>query len=363
MIKHQKILILVPDLKLPGGVANYYKILKLDNIPNISYFTVNSKKQNVFAKVFRLTLNYFSFSYKVVIHSYKLIHLNPSLGKKSFYRDSLFIIIARLLNKKTLVFFRGWQEDFEENIKNDRFKSFIFNISYAKVNSFIVLSNSFKTKLIEMGVPSTTYFFIETTVADSSFLKEYNFQKKMITYKEKVIFLFLSRMVKEKGIYIAIDTYKQFLCKFPERQSSLIIAGDGPELNRAKCYVEKLKIPEIKFIGHVNGDQKKEILLESHILLFPSYSEGLPNAILECMLYGMPIISRITGGIPDIVKQNVNGFITTSLEPQTFVNFISLLTNDIELYKTMAENNHQMAIEKFTKEKVLNRILKIYDSC
>lgn len=363
MIKHQKILILVPDLNLPGGVANYYKILKLNTIPDISYFTVNSQKQNVFATTFRLIFNYFSFSYKLVKHSYKLIHLNPSLGKRSFYRDSLFIILARLLNIKTLVFFRGWQEEFEKSIKKDRFKSFLFNISYAKANSFIVLSNSFKTKLIELGVPPTTYFFIETTVADSSFLNDYNFEKKISNFQEKVIFLFLSRIIKEKGIYIAIDAYKEFLNNNPKRQSSLIIAGDGPELKRAKYYVQKLKIPEIKFIGHVDGDLKKKILLDSHILLFPSYSEGLPNAILEGMLYGMPIISRIIGGIPDIVKQNVNGFITKSFKPQIFANFISLLTNDIELYKTIAENNHQMALQKFTKEKVLSRILKIYDSC
>ena len=361
MIKPQKILILVPDLNLHGGVANYYKILKLNNIPNITYFTVNSKNQNVIVIAFRLIFNYFSFAYKLVTHSYKLIHLNPSLGKRSFYRDSLFIIIARLLNKKTLVFFRGWLEDFEKSIKSDRFKKFIFNISYAKANSFIVLSNSFRTKLLELGVPSTAHFFIETTVADSSFLTDYNFQNKIINYKERVVFLFLSRIIKEKGIYIAIEAYKKFLQEFPKRQSTLIIAGDGPELKRAKCYVQKLKIPEIKFTGHVNGDLKKKILLEPHILLFPSYSEGLPNAILEGMLYGMPIISRVTGGIPDIVKQNVNGFITRSLEPQVFANFISLLNTDIELYKTMAENNHKIALEKFTKEKVLNRILKIYD--
>lgn len=362
MNKTGEILILIPTF--PGGVASYFKTLQLEKHVNASYFVVNSQKpQGRLATIWRLFSRYLIFSYKVLKNQYKIIHINPSLVKRSFYRDSLFIIISRILNKKTLVFFRGWREDFENEIKNGKFKSFLFRISYAKVNKYIVLSDSFKKKLIALGVPSTTCFFIETTVADSSFLQDYTFEKKITTYKEKIIFLFLSRIIKEKGIYIAIDAYQKFLSDYPDRQSGLIIAGDGAELEQVKSYVQKLKIPEIYFAGHVNGDSKKKILLESHVLLLPSYSEGMPNAILEGMLYGMPIVSRTTGGIPDVVKQNINGFITESLEPQIFTDFISLLATDTELYNRMAENNHKIAAERFTKEAVLNRILNIYNTC
>jgi glycosyltransferase involved in cell wall biosynthesis len=363
LIKNNKILILGPDLNLSGGVANYYRILNLSSYPNISYFRVNSKSESLYIKPFRLIFKYFAFSYKLITKSYKIIHLNPSLGKRSFYRDALFIIISRLLCKKTLVFFRGWREDFEEKIKNDRFKLFLFKISYARASKYIVLSELFKKKLIGLGVPSSTTFFIETTVADSSFLQDFNWEKKIIKYREEVIFLFLSRIHREKGIYIAIDAYKQFLDKYPQRKSSFIIAGDGPELQKAKDYVDQIKIPQIRFAGHVEGDSKKEILLDSHVLLFPSYSEGMPNAILEGMLYGMPIISRITGGIADIVKQNINGFLSESLQPLIFTDFITILATNQELFSTMAINNHQKAIHEFTKEKVLKRLLSIYAHC
>lgn len=363
MIKKKKILVLVPDLNLPGGVANYYKTLNLNSDPNITYFTINSKSNSLLFTSFRLVYNYLAFSFKLIFNSYKIIHINPSLGKRSFYRDSLFIIIARLLNEKTLVFFRGWLEEFERKIKNDPFKKFLFKISYAKANKYIVLSESFKEKLINLGVPSSTVFFIETTVADSSFLNEFNIERKIIKYEEEVIFLFLSRIVKEKGIYIAIDAYKEFIQKYPERKSRFIIAGDGPELQKVKNYVGESETSRIIFTGHVDGDLKKKILFDSHVLLFPSYSEGMPNAILEGMLYGMPIISRVTGGIADIVKQNINGFISESLDPLIFSKYVSILATDGELFKTMALKNHEKATEKFTKDKVLNRLLNIYNNC
>jgi len=350
-------------LNLPGGVASYYNTLQLDRYDNITYFIVNSsKKETKIATFGRLFFNYWLFFYKVVRNRYKLIHLNPSLEKRSFYRDSLFIIISKILKRKTLVFFRGWLEEYEKEIKKSKIKRIIFKFSYAKADKFIVLSELFKKKLIELGVSSEKEFFIETTVADTTYLNEFDLEKKFLSYEDKINFLFLSRIVKTKGIYIAIDAYRYFLQKFPCRKSALTIAGDGPELRSAKRYVNELKIPNINFTGYISGDDKKKFLHESHILLFPSYTEGLPNTILEGMLYGMPVISRDTGGIPDIIKQNINGFLTKSLQPEVFTDFLSILTTDNKLYRKIATTNHQIALNKFTREIVRERILEIYET-
>ena len=360
--KISKTLILIPDLNLPGGVANYYNTLNLQTQENINYFTINiAKPQSVFATILRLITNYFKFFYIIIRDRYELIQINPSLDWKSFYRDSVFILIARMLNRKTLVFFRGWLDTYEKKIKKSKLKSFLFRCSYAKANRYIVLSSLFKKKLIELGVPPETEFFIETTVADSSYLNELNLENKYFSFKKKIIFLFLSKIEKAKGIYIAIDAYHNFLAKCPEKISCLIIAGNGPELPAVKNYVGQLNIPNIIFLGYINGEKKRRVLLESHIMLFPSYTEGLPNSILEGMLYGMPIISRVTGGIPDIIQQNVNGYLSESFQPSVYSDFLSVLASDYQLYMQMAEKNHLIASEKYTTEKVRERILKIYE--
>ncbi len=357
----EKILVLVPDLSLPGGVTNYYNTLRLDGNPNISYFAVNRKSQSGLATALRLARRYAAFFYTLSRNRYKLVHVNPSLDKRSFYRDAVFIIISRLLRRKTLVFFRGWLDTFENEIKRSRFKSFLFRISYAKACKYIVLSNLFKSKLIALGVPPRTEFFIETTVADSGFLRDLDLDKKISSFRDKKVLLFLSRMEKEKGVYIAIDAYKLFLDKHPDSACSLIIAGDGPELPAVKEYVAKNKIPGIVFTGYVRGDMKKEILLSSHIMLFPTYyGEGLPNSILEGMLYGMPVISRSIAGIPDVVETGINGYLSDSLDSKVFAGFLSAFADNYELYSSMANKNHTKALGGFTAEKVKERILAIY---
>lgn len=358
--ENPKILVLVPDLNVPGGVANYYNILELTSFNNIAYFTINKQKsKSAFTTAARLLKNYLTFIFKLIKDRNEVVVVNPSLYERSFYRDLGFIIFTRLLNRETVVFFHGWLDSFEEKIKTSKFKSFLFRVSYARVREYVVLGNVFKDKLIDLGVSPNANFFIETMVADSKCIAELSLKEKALSYEKEIIFLFLSRIEKEKGIYIAIDAFDEFSKQHPQRKASLIIAGDGPDLPSVKEYVKAQRIPNINFTGHVSGKDKRKVLLMSHVMLFPSYTEGLPNVILEGMLYGMPIISRSTGAIPEIIHQGIHGYLTESYNPSVFTNFLSLVALDIKLYKDIGERNHEMALQRFVNEKVKDRFLKI----
>jgi glycosyltransferase involved in cell wall biosynthesis len=361
----KKVLVLIPDPSSAGGVTNYYKTLRLDASENMAYFAVSSGllqgQQGKLAAMVRLLGRYWKFFFKLLFSRYEVVVVNPSLDMgRSFHRDMVFLLIAQVLGRETVVFFRGWFEPYEEVIKNSRWKMFLFHISYAKAHKHVVLGNIFKQKLLDLGVPAETPFFIETTVADSSFVKELDLQKKFESFQDEIKFLFLSRIEKEKGIYIAIDAFHAFQNACPHRRSTLIIAGDGPDMHAVKSYVANKKLPGITFLGHIDREAKKEVLLSSHIMLFPSFTEGLPNSILEGMLYGMPIIARATGGIPEVVHQTVNGFVTESFEASVFTGFINELAKNSALYEAMANNNHRIALQKFTSEKVKERIVRIY---
>ncbi len=358
----KKILVLVPDLRLPGGVTNYYNALKLETKADVRYFTVNSfKPESGMATLLRMISKYISFFFLLLTKKISLVHVNPSLDRRSFYRDFGFILLSRLCRKDILIFFRGWEDSYEEIIKRSRFQSFLFKISYAKARRFIVLSESFKRKLICMGVPASTPFYIETTVADSSGVDDLDLQKKYVTSEKNLKLLFISRIEKEKGIFITLDAYREFQRQCPEIRVSLTVAGDGPALAAARQYVEQEQIPGVEFTGNIRGEQKKKVLLESHIMIFPTYyGEGMPNSILEGMLYGMPVISRVNAGIPDVVQQGINGFLTESIDPLTFSDFLCRLVRDREMLREMSLVNHRKGMERFTTERVRDRILAIY---
>ena len=95
-------------------------------------------------------------------------------------------------------------------------------------------------------------------------------------------------------------------------------------------------------------------------MILPSYSEGLPCSILEGMLYGMPAVARATGGIPDVISHGINGYLSESLDPQVYADFLGQLCTDANLYRKMAQANHTTALGRFTTDTVRDRLLDVY---
>lgn len=366
-----KTLVLIPDLKHKGGVTNYYRCLALNKNPTIDYFYVNTLATdpgsnagtangfNAVKKAIYVIPKYLKFL--TIAHKYQLMHINPSMDFNSFFRDLGFIYLSKIMRKKVIVFYRGWEDEFEKKVKNNIFLNFLFNSSYAKSNCFIVLGNTFKEKLINLGVNPEKTFYIETTIADSDFINDLELDKKSKSFDNQINLLFIARILKEKGIYIAIDAAAKCNAATTDRKVKLYIAGDGEELENAKRYVKLKGFTNIEFVGYAMNDIKKDVLLKCHIMLFPTYyREGLPNSILEGMLYGMPIVSRVIAGIPDVVEQGKNGYLTESLDSDIFADYCCQIINDKALYDTMAKNNSDKAKKLFITEVVKNRLINIY---
>lgn len=360
-----KVLVLMPHLKVSGGVSNYYEALKLNDVSGITYFFITSDKKELFPGfIGRMLKNYLLFLKLIVNSEIELVHINPSLNARSFFRDAFFIILAHIFKKPTLIFFHGWSDEFEEKISKNFFLRRIFLLSFGRSEFIVVLSNHFKEKLIRLGCSTDkTKFWVETTVADTSFLDQFSLEAKLATYKEKIRILFLSRIEESKGIFIALDAFEKLQKEMPDKPLELIVAGDGSALVQAKEIVTQRGITNVKFTGYIRGNAKKKVLHESHIFLFPTYyGEGMPTNILEAMLYGMPIISRFNAGIADVVKSGDNGFLTESVDALEFMEMLKEVLFNETLYDNMVRVNHTKALNNYSSERVRDRILKIYST-
>ncbi|UBM62455.1 glycosyltransferase family 4 protein [Candidatus Sulfidibacterium hydrothermale] len=352
-----KVIINTRDLVYRGGVVNFYKVLNLNSYDFIDYFYYSKPKKK---KIFFLFKKYFEFFIK--IKSYDIVHLNPSLTKTAIWRDLLFLLIAKLKKKKVVVFIHGWDYNLENIIINSRLYKNIFSI-YNNVDAFFISGTIFKTKLTRMGIDKNKLFFLETMIADDKYINDFSLEERIRNFSESsrmIRFLFLSRITKGKGMQLAIDIFNIIQTKY-NRKMELVIAGDGDKLEETKEYVKQKNINNVIFKGYIMDEEKHNVLKLCDITLFPTmYGEGIPNTILEGMLYGMPIISRINAGIPDWVKNGENGFIISSINPNDFVPFIESLLNNPKLYEKISRNNHELAKKTFTKDVISKRFLKHY---
>lgn len=355
-----RVLINTRDINYKGGVVNFYRILNLHALNNVDYYYISYSNHNFFQKLFYLPISYFKFYFK--IKKYNIVHLNPSLTKVAIWRDLLFLFLAKLRKKKVIVFFHGWDNALEDKIKKRRHLQKLF-LYYNKADAFFVSGTIFKKKLISMGVNKIKNFYLETMIADNRYINDFSVEAKIKDFYNKntpIIFLFMSRITKGKGMNLAVDIFNAISNK-SKKKMKLIIAGDGDLLNETKKYVKLKKVENIEFPGYVRDEDKHKLLSNCHVTLFPTmYGEGIPNTVLEGCLYGMPIISRINAGIPDWIENNKNGYITKSKNHKDFIPFLDKLMGNNKIFEEIARNNHMLAKENFTSHVITKRFLMHY---
>lgn len=346
-----KILVLVPDLRNMGGVSTLFRGLeeKFTNY-DIIYFSrgykVNTKE---FLQMATRITDYFKFFFKLLTQSYQHIHINTSLTVKNLYRDVIFVLIAKLLGYKVLLFFHGWNPDTVRGINNFFFKF------YFKADSIIVLAEEFKNDLESWGYNKP--IFVEKTAVSKEL--EQLLGPVLIKRSEVKNILFLSRVEKQKGIYETLMAFD--LVRRNYQNLKLLIAGDGSELHKIREYIKVHQIKNVQLCGYVSGKSKAKLLEKSDIYIFPSYyAEGMPISVLEAMMAGLPVITSKTGGLRDFFEDGKMGLITDSKDPKVIAKMLNALISDQCNLSKISEYNYKYARDNFTVDKLVERLEYIY---
>jgi glycosyltransferase involved in cell wall biosynthesis len=161
-----------------------------------------------------------------------------------------------------------------------------------------------------------------------------------------------------KGLPEAIDAFATLQRLCPD--VSLTVAGDGPEREAAEEDVLRRGLSSVTFLGHVAGDAKRRAFAEADIYLFMSLSEGMPNSVLEAMALGLPIVTRLVGGIRDFFEDGRMGFATDSPNPADYAELLAGLLRAPELRERMGQYNREFARRRFAAPVVAARLLAIY---
>lgn len=356
-----KILLLFPSLEDIGGVATFCRLLfkNLSSDFEIDHFQIGNRPGN---KGLIKQLSFFlkdarGLKKKLIKNRYNLIHLNPSFRVLALPRDSFYLSrINKFCGENTLVMFHGWDEGLAERIKRNPIFRKLFRRIYEKVKLILVLCQPFREQLEKIGIPSEKIKVITTMYQEEHNAGGYP-QKKA---NDEVNILFMARLIKSKGPYIAAEVGK-LLVENGYKNFHFVFAGEGPEYEGLKRYINEHRLTDyIQAPGTISGEQKRAILEASDIFLFPSRSEGCPIAVLEAMDAGMAVVSTPVGAIPEVVKKGENGFLVDSQEPRAFYEAVTRLIENREMLKRIQKNNRKKAKENYEAKVVTKKIESLY---
>ncbi len=140
----------------------------------------------------------------------------------------------------------------------------------------------------------------------------------------------------------------------------LNMVGDGPLLSEAQAYVESHKLEnDVHFLG--SRTDVDDILNQNDIFCLISNYEGLPISIIEAMRAGMPIIASDVGGVNELVKDGVNGFLIPRGNISELVEKLKYILEHKELIKFMGEASRKIYEEEYTADRMNQKILSVYN--
>jgi glycosyltransferase involved in cell wall biosynthesis len=169
--------------------------------------------------------------------------------------------------------------------------------------------------------------------------------------------LYIGRLAREKGLYEALQGLR--LAQLQDVGARLVIAGSGPEEAALRRFANGLG-NTVSFTGPVFGAAKIALFRNADVFLLPSYSEGLPYALLESMAAGVPAIITRVGAIPDVMADGLHGLFVPPRDPHAIGRAITALAADRELLARMGDAGRKRIAASYSIEQLAREFAKLY---
>lgn len=220
---------------------------------------------------------------------------------------------------------------------------------YDDIDLFISPSEFHMNKLKESGLTHSRIIHMKNFLPSGTIYRQCT--------ENKGYFLYLGRIIEEKGILTLVEAVKKSL------NAVLYILGTGPLESEVKELIKSQGLENrIKLLGFKSGDELKKYTTEAGCIILPSecYENG-PYAIMEAMSQGKPVIASNSGGIPEIVEDGKTGFIFPPSDSDALCRCIDRISEmSEEEYAQMSANAVSSAKSCFDSEKYIEKLLKEY---
>ncbi|MBK7816792.1 MAG: glycosyltransferase [Sphingobacteriaceae bacterium] len=290
------------------------------------------------AKAFKM----FTYAFKLIseIRRFKpqLVYFSFSSMGISFYRDVFYAFILKRMKVK--VIYHLHVKGIDEESKKSRLKRSLYKYAF-KNSSIISLSDS-------LGQDVGSVFDGKCFTVNNGIMpvqKKYELDKR----NEKVEFLYLSNLMRAKGIFVFLDA----LAILKEKRKDFIarVIGKPADVSKEEVvqYISTKQLKDHVIVENAKyGDAKYEALSKAGVFIHPTLNDAFPLVIIETMQFELPVISTIEGAIPEMVEEGVNGCLVPKNDASALAVKMELLASNENLRKQMGENGRRKFTARYT---------------
>jgi glycosyltransferase involved in cell wall biosynthesis len=168
------------------------------------------------------------------------------------------------------------------------------------------------------------------------------------------------RLVEIKGFPLLLDAVAAL--RQQGRDVRLTLAGDGPARKGLEEQAQRLGISDrVVFAGWTNQDDLRALYRQSDAFVMSSFAEGVPVVLMEAMATGVPCVAPRINGIPELIRDGVDGLLFTVSDVAELVAATGRLMDDTEMRRRMAESSRARVADKYDLHKNVARLAGVLE--
>jgi glycosyltransferase involved in cell wall biosynthesis len=277
---------------------------------------------------------------------------------KYMFHTSLAAPLLKLLGKKVVVMtdsFPGisW-------FSRSRFVNAVMWV-YARTLGMIVLKTADRVLLLHEGLVPTAERFrirharVHHNGVDRKLFRDPPSLRDVIRGEDEVVITYVGRLESVKGYDLLLRIATPVL-KRHEKARFLFVGDTTGRSELVACH----QGPRLQFLGHRND--VPSILAASDVFVLASYSEGLPNALMEAMAAGCACVATSVGGVPWLMEGGAAGLIVPPGDPEALQQAIERLLGDPKLRVRLGARAREVIAEQYDLDRLSRELAEILQS-
>jgi glycosyltransferase involved in cell wall biosynthesis len=357
-----RVLVSGPSLRAISGVSTHVNLLLLtpwsdvsDEELTLTHFQVGSegRTEGHAARIARLFLSPWQLATCLVARRIDILHLNTTLDAKAYWRDAVYLGVARLLGRRVILQIHGGRLAHELFVGRPSLATLLRRVLRA-ADPVVALGRDEWQALREFAPQARVELIPHAVVA----LPAEALAARCAKARELQL-LFLGRLDAAKGLYELLDAVNLLLRA--GRRMRLMIVGDGREAPGLRSRIAELGLyPRVELLGARFGADKQALLSQAHVFVLPTYGEGLPYALLEAMAAGMvPVVSAV-GAVPDVITDGEHGLLVTPRCTAQLADALARLDDDRVLLARLGAAARERIEKRFGLEQFTRSFARLY---
>lgn len=311
--------------KTRGGISTLIGEILNSNLKDdfsVEYIESQAEDFKAFDKLILAVKAVFLFCVKILTKNPKLVYVHIG-SNASLYRESFFVVLAKLFGKKTIAHFHAGDVD-EYLEKQSKLGKRFISWAIGQSDKLIAVSKDSAEKLQKLA-PKNEIEIIVNAIDT----KPFSFSPNRLAERNGIVrLLFVGAMGKLKGETDLADAIKIISTKNTDfRVSFLGFGGENLQKYCTEIGIEKI----IEFVGAVSLEERLSFFENADIFVLPTYAEAMPMSVIEAMATGLPIVSTTVGGIPELVEDSEEGFLVEPANASKLAEKLSILISDKDL--------------------------------